>query len=131
MNPDDSADRLPSDAAAAANRDARLHPPAPALGGGQPQPARIELAGAVLGFSVTPGGDLAISVDLTEAAEWLRAPEGTVSLLLTSLLAAGEQTVFAGRLLPPDPPPDPDASPGRVVIPLYGPGRPRPHDYHG
>ncbi len=115
MNPQSDSHRVPQSAAAEANLLAGWLPPEthpPALGGDVP--ARIEVAGAVFGVWVTPAGDYAISCDLTGAADWLRGPDGRVSLLLDAAGADGEH-VFAGRLLPPPPSP----RPAGVVVPLH------------
>ncbi len=123
MNPQDSTHRIPQPAATDANRDVRLHPPEYAPELGEHVPARIELAGAFFQVWVTPAGDYEMSVDLTDAAPWLRGSDGTVSLRLSDR----QEKLFAVHLQPPARPAEPDDGPAGVILPMYRNGRRRPY----
>jgi len=69
-------------------------------------PAGIELAGAYISVWLTADRVLHVSVELGEAAGWLRQADGTVPLQLS----AGAEVLFAGDMRPPDPPGGAEAS---------------------
>ena len=107
----DSQDDLPPNRTA--NLAAVLHPPASA-----DDPAGIEVAGAYVTVCVTPAGELQFSVELGDAAAWLRRADGTVSLRLI----AEAETLFAAGVRPTGPPSDEDTgrAPGGVIPIAHG-----------
>jgi hypothetical protein len=90
------------------NLDAVLYPPVSG-----DDPAGVGVAGAYVGVWVTPDCELDLSLELGEAAAWLRRPGGTVRVRLRD--AAG--TLFIADVMPAPPASGEDAGkpPGKVI----------------
>lgn len=94
-----------------ANLDAVLYPPTSAG-----DPAGVEVAGAFVGIRVTSDGVVHVSLELHEAASWLRHADGTVAVQLTS----GTDTLYAADVVPHRPSGEDTEQPPGKVIPLKG-----------
>jgi hypothetical protein len=86
--------RIPQPAAKQANLDAQWKPPPT-----PEEPACVEAAGVVNGLWVAADGEVRVSVDLTDAEDWLRDPDGTVRVRVVVL--GLRSAVQLDQLIPP------------------------------